>query len=297
MKMVSAIRIEVQDFGGESNLDLLISEVDKLVSVPDVYYRLESLIESPSSTLHDFAGVLSAEPDICARLLSLANSAFYSFPSSIESIEKAIQVIGVRQIRELVLATSIMKVFNQVPLGMVNMDMFWQHSVAVGVFAKSVGLYCHQTQPERFYIAGLLHDIGRLIFYLKLPGLMHDLMIQREVKEALLFELEYKSLGYTHAEAGGHLLKKWRVPESIYEPVSCHHKPQESDEFTNVTAAVHVADAWVNRHGLGSSGERFELNIDPAALKILNIEAYELDEIWDLAIDDINEVLNKFLSH
>lgn len=294
--MASAMRIEVRDFGGESNLDLLTSEVHKLVSIPDVYYRLESLIQSPSSTIHDFAGLLSSEPDICARLLSLANSAFYSFPTSIESVERAIQLIGIRQIRELVLATSITRIFSQVPLGMVNMDMFWQHSVAVGVFAKSVGQYCHQTQPERFYISGLLHDIGRLVFYLKLPGMMHDLMIQREIKEELLFELEQQCLGYTHAEAGGHLLKKWHVPESIYEPVRCHHKPQESDEFANVTAAVHVADAWVNRHGLGSSGERFELSIDPAALKLLNIEAYELDEIWDLAIDDINDVLNKCLS-
>lgn len=294
--MASAMRIEVRDFGGESNLDALISQVDKLVSLPDVYYRLETLIESPASSLHDFAGILSAEPDICARLLSLANSAFYSFPSSIESIERAIQVIGIRQIRELVLATSIIKVFNQVPLGMVNMNMFWQHSVAVGVFAKSVGQYCHQTQPERFYIAGLLHDIGRLIFYLKMPGMMHDLLIQREAKEELLYELEQKNLGYTHALAGARLLKKWRVPESIYEPVGFHHSPKDSDEYSNVTAAVHVADAWVNKHGLGSSGERFELVIDPEALKLLKIEAYELDEIWDLAIDDINEVLNKFLT-
>lgn len=294
--MASAMRIEVRDFAGKSNLDLLISEVNKLVSLPDVYYRLETLIEDPGSSLQDFSGVISAEPDICARLLSLANSAFYSFPASIESIDKAIQIIGIRQIRELVLATSIIKVFSQAPLGMVNMDMFWQHSVAVGVFAKSVGQYCHQTQPERFYIAGLLHDIGRLIFYLKLPGLMHDLLIQREAKEELLYMLEQKSLGYTHAEAGGHLLKKWRVPESIHEPVSFHHLPQMSHEFSNVTAAVHVADVWVNKHGVGTSGERFDLIIDPAALELLKIESYELDELWELAIDDINEVLNKFLT-
>lgn len=294
--MASAMRIEVRDFAGNANLDLLVNEVHKLVSLPDVYYRLEALIEDPTSSLDDFARALSAEPDICARLLSLANSAFYSFPSSIESISKAIQIIGIRQIRELVLATSILTVFSQAPLGMVNMQMFWQHSVAVGVFAKSVGQYCHQSQPERFYIAGLLHDIGRLIFYLKLPGLMHDLLIQRESREELLYVLEHRNLGYTHAEAGGRLLRKWRVPESIYEPVSCHHDPQASDEFANVTAAVHVADAWVNKHRVGSSGERFELNINPEALKLLNIESYELDEVWDLAIDDINEVLNRFLT-
>lgn len=283
-------------YSGLSNLQFLINDVNKLVSLPDVYYRLESLIEQPTSTLHDFADVLSLEPDICARLLSLANSAFYSFPASIESIGKAVQIIGVRQIRELVLATSVVKVFNQMPLGMVDMKSFWEHSVAVGVFAKSIGQYCHLSQPERFYVAGLLHDIGRLLFFLKMPGLMHDLLIQRESREELLYVLEHENLSYTHAEAGGRLLEKWRVPDSIHEPVGFHHNPQGSDEYSSVTAAVHVADAWVNKHQIGSSGERFDLTIAPEALEILNLQSYELDEIWVLAKDDIKEVFKQFIT-
>lgn len=293
--MASEKRSEVMGYGGVSNLELLISDVNKLVSLPDVYYRLESLIEQPNSTLDDFAHVLSLEPDICARLLSLANSAFYSFPASIESIEKAVQIIGIRQIRELVLATSVVKVFNQMPLGMVNMNTFWEHSVAVGVFAKSIGQYCHLTQPERFYVSGLLHDIGRLVFYLKMPGLMHDLLIQRETREEYLFKLEFESLGYTHAEAGGQLLKKWRVPDSIHEPVSFHHSPGNSHDFSTVTAAIHIADSWINKHQIGSSGERFDLAIEPEAFEVLNLQSYELDEIWVLAEDDIKSVFKQFI--
>jgi HD-like signal output (HDOD) protein len=278
-----------------SNLESLISDVSKLVSLPDVYYRLETLIEQPSSTMDDFANVLATEPDICARLLSLANSAFYSFPSSIESVNKAVQIIGVRQIRELVLATSVIRMFSQVPLGMVNMKLFWEHSVAVGVFAKAIAQYCHLTQNERFYVAGLLHDLGRLLFYLKLPGLMHDLLLQRESQEQYLFVLERENLDYTHAEAGGRLLQSWRVPESIHEPVSCHHNPSESQDFAAITAAVHVADIWVNKHGIGTSGERFTPLIDGQALVTLNIQEFELEELWNLTRDEINEVVNQFL--
>lgn len=279
-----------------SNLELLINDVDKLVSLPDVYYRLESLIESPDSTLDDFARVLEADPDLCARLLSLANSAFYSFPASIETINKAVQIIGIRQIRELVLATTVVNAFNQMPLGMVNMKLFWEHSVAVGVLAKHIGQYCHLTQPERFYVSGLLHDIGRLVFYLKMPGLMHDLLIQREAQEAYLYVLEQQQLGYSHAEAGGHLLKKWRVPDSIYEPVMFHHNVKQSADYSHVTAAVHIADTWVNKQQLGSSGERFEIPIDLSALQTLEIEHYEMDEIWVLAEDDIRSVYKQFLA-
>ena len=293
--MATAQRGELVDYGGRHNLDLLIQDVSKLVSLPDVYYRLESLIESPDSSMADFANLLSTEPDLCARLLSLANSAFYSFPASIESIGKAVQIIGIRQIRELVLATSVLKSFSQVPLGMVNMQLFWEHSVAVGVFAKSIAQYCKLSHTERFYVSGLLHDLGRLIFYLKLPGVMHDLLIQREAREEVLFKLEQQTLGYTHAEAGGQLLKNWRVPDSIYQPVMDHHSVDMSSDFIQVTAAVHIADVWVNNHHLGSSGERFELSLSPLSLEALSLQAYELDEIWALTRDDINSVIKQFL--
>ncbi len=293
--MASLKRIEIIDYGGLDNIDLLVANVDKLVSLPDVYYRLEALIESPDSSISDFSKLLSSEPDLCARLLSLANSAFYSFPSSIETVEKAIQIIGVRQVRELVLATSVIKVFNQMPLGMINMKSFWEHSVGVGVLAKSIGQYCNISQAERFYVAGLLHDIGRLVFYLKLPGVMHDLLIQRESKETLLYCLERESLGYTHAEVGGRLLENWRVPMSIHEPVSFHHNPHLSHEFSQVTAAIHIADVWVNKHQLGSSGERFKVPLNDFALEQLNLQHYELDEIWDLSEDVMRDVMRQFL--
>jgi len=294
--MASQQRAEVLDFGGTDNIDLLISEVDKLVSLPDVYYRLETLIEHPGSSIADFAKVLSSDPDLCARLLSLANSAFYSFPASIESVDKAIQIIGIRQVRELVLATSILNVFNKMPLGMINMKLFWEHSIAVGVMAKSIGQYCNISQPERFYVAGLLHDIGRLVFYLKLPGLMHDLLLLRETREESLYTLEIESLGYSHAEVGGRLLENWRVPISIHEPVCFHHKPDFSLEFPQVTAAIHVADFWVNRQHFGSSGDRFTLPLYQSALKELKLQSYELDEIWILAEDAMKEVLHQFLN-
>ncbi len=293
--MATAQRGEIVDYGGRHNLNLLIQDVTKLVSLPDVYYRLESLIESPESSLSDFANLLSTEPDLCARLLSLANSAFYSFPASIESIEKAVQIIGIRQIRELVLATSVLKTFSQVPLGMVNMQLFWEHSVAVGVFAKSIAQYCKLSHAERFYVSGLLHDIGRLVFYLKLPGVMHDLLIRREAKEEILYRLEQETLGYTHADAGGQLLKNWRVPDAIYQPVMDHHDLNLSSDFIQVSAAVHIADVWVNNHHLGSSGERFELSLNLSAPEALSIQVYELDEIWELARDDINSVVKQFL--
>lgn len=285
------------EISGLSRLDFLVAEVNKLISLPDIYYRLEAAIESPSSTISDFSHLLGSDPDLCARLLSMANSAFYSFPSRIETIDRAVSTIGLRQIRELVLATSIMKMFSKVPLGMVNMNSFWEHSVAVGVFAKSLAQYAGLPQSERFYVPGLLHDIGRLVMYLKLPDLMHDLLIQRESREQLLYVLEQEQLSYTHAEIGGRLLELWKIPQSIYEPVCFHHKPQQSGEFATMTCAVHIADSWVNKYSVGSSGERFTPDIHPEAIRILGIDEDEIDEVWRLSVPDIDDVIRQFVVH
>ena len=295
--MASINTMDITKISGLSNLDFLVAEVDKLVSLPDIYYRLESAIESPSSTVEDFAKLLGSDPDLCARLLSLANSAFYSFPAKVETIDRAVGMIGLRQIRELVLVTTVLKAFSKIPIEIVNMTSFWEHSVAVGVLAKSIAQYAGLPQSERYYIVGLLHDIGRLVMYIKLPGFMSDLLIKSEQQEQSLFILEQQQLAYTHAEIGGRLLEYWKVPQSIHEPVHYHHRPDQASEFVHMSCAVHIADAWVNKHQVGTSGERMMPAIIPQAKQILGVEEYEMDEIWDLTVEEINDVIKQFVQH
>jgi putative nucleotidyltransferase with HDIG domain len=190
----------------------------------------------------------------------------------------------------------VLNAFSQVPLGMVNMRMFWEHAVTVGVFTKAIAQYCKRSQAERFYVAGLLHDIGRLMFFMKLPGVMHDLLIKREAQEQRLFTLEQEALGYTHAEAGARLLESWRIPDSIHLPIAHHHAPVDSIDYAEVAAAIHIADVWAIRHHRGSSGERFEPYLKQDALQVLSLQEYELEELWELTEDDIKNVINQFLA-
>ncbi len=293
--MASIARSEVRKYGGSSNIKALVADVKGLVTLPDIYYRLESLIEDKTSTTHSFADVLGCDSDLCARLLGVANSAFYSFPSSIESIEKAVHIIGTRQIRELVLCTSVITSFNTMPLGVVDMKLFWKHSIAVGVFAKIIGKHCSLPQAERFYVSGLLHDIGRLVFFLKMPGLMADLFMQSEAKDVCLFQLEEEALGYDHAQVGGVLLQNWHVPQSLYEPVIFHHTPEQSFDFSHVTAAVHLSDVWVTIQQYGSSGERFTLGLNAYAMELLGLNEDNMNNLWLSAEQEIEQVSRQFL--
>ncbi len=280
---------------GAGDLETMITELDKLVSLPDVYYRLEDAIVDPGSNSDSIAGLLHHDPDLCARLLRMANSAFYSFPTRIETIERAVNTLGLRQIRELVLITSVVKVFNGINPGTVNMNTFWEHSVAVAIMARELGRQAGLAKADGFYVCGLLHDIGRLVMYLKLPDTMHDILARHQATGTAMHRLEFDMLGYSHAEIGGRLMELWKLPQSIWEPVATHHEPQKSGEYLLHACAVHIADAWINAHCTGSSDGEFE--IDSEADARIGLDADRLDHIGTAAREGMQAVMTQFLGH
>ena len=295
--MASVNPLEVNIAQGLQGLETLIAEVDKLVSLPDIYYRLEEAIVDPCSTTDRIADLLRSDPDLCARMLRMANSAFYSFPTKIETIERSISVIGLRQIRELVLVTSVVRAFEGIPEELVNMATFWEHSVAVGIMARSLGERARIPKADGFYIPGLLHDIGRLVMYLKLPGLTNELLAERDATACSIFQLERNLLGYSHTEIGARLLESWKLPQSIWEPVATHHNPTNSGEFSAAACAIHIADAWVNTNRAGSTGSCFLLEMDQGALQSMGIDIAELHQIGLEAAGQTQEVVRQFMAN
>lgn len=295
--MASVNPLGVAAAQGAIGLQLLVEEIDKLVSLPDIYYRLEELIVDPKSTNDLIAGLLRSDPDLCARMLRMANSAFYSFPTRIESIERAVSTIGLRQIRELVLVTAVIKAFEGMPSGKVNMASFWEHSVAVGIMTREIAQSAGIPKAQNYYIPGLLHDLGRLVMYLQLPSLMADLLERRDSSGMPLFQLEREILSYSHADIGGCLLEFWKLPQSIWEPVAMHHNPAASGEFMLTACAIHIADAWVNANRYGSSGSRFELDIDPEALDLMGVDRDVVESAARVASEQTQAVVRQFMVH
>jgi len=295
--MASVNPLDVATAQGTTGLHLLVEEVDKLVSLPDIYYRLEELIVDLNSTTDSIAGLLRSDPDLCARMLRMANSAFYSFPTRIESIERAVSTIGLRQIRELVLVTAVIKAFEGIPSAKVNMASFWEHSVAVAIMSREIGQSAGIPSAQNYYIPGLLHDLGRLVMYLQLPSLMNDLLERRDSSGMPLFQLEREILSYSHADIGGCLLEFWKLPQSIWEPVAMHHNPAASGEFMLTACAIHIADAWVNANHTGSSGSRFDFDIDPEALELVGVDMDAVENAARIAGQQTQAVVRQFMGH
>lgn len=279
------------------SLEQLIDQLDKLVSLPNVYYRLDALIQNPSSSVDDFAKLLGADTDLCARLLTIANSAFYSLPMTVDTVPKAISIIGTRQIRELVLVTSVMNVFKGNDLNGMSMDSFWRHSVAVGVIAKYIAKTLNMPQADKAYVPGLLHDLGRLALYISCNDTMLSLEQQKQQQGVSLTQLENEFFGYNHADVGGGLLIKWQVPQSIVEPVMMHHNPRLADEFYMMTCVIALADTIAIQQGFCSGSTVKVDQQQHDMLEELHINEQQLDTIWQQAEQEIKQVSRQFLKH
>lgn len=247
---------------GVGNVDELVRGLERLSSPPVIFMRIQEAVNNPRSSVQTISRIISEDQGLTAQLLRLANSPLYRFPSRIETISEAITIVGTQQICDLALATSVMKLFTGIPEELVDMDSFWCHSISCGLVARTLSTYRRESNVERFFVAGILHDIGRLVMYTKIPEVCHEGLIKSKDGGDLLYEVERQFLGFDHGDAGGSLLREWRLPQSIGDMVKYHHNPSLSVSFPVETAVVHVSDIIAHAMQLGTSGECFVPALD-----------------------------------
>jgi putative nucleotidyltransferase with HDIG domain len=238
--------------------DALVAGVDTLLSLPAVCARLNAVVNDPLSSNRDVAQVIGEDPGLTARLLRLANSAFYGFPGKVDTITRAVTIIGTHQLRDLAIATGVIDLFYDTGSRALHLGAFWRHSIACGVAARILSTCRREANVEYFFIAGLLHDVGRLVMITELPDIYDALLAESGAEGELLYEAERRRLGFDHAEVGAALLRQWNLPESLAIAVGSHHRPCVPDGACHIGAAiVHVADLVAHALDAGASGESF----------------------------------------
>jgi len=242
----------------------LISKVRTVYSLPQTFHRLQEVVDNPDSSMSDIGEVLMSDQALSARILQLANCSFYGFPSRIETVSHAVTMIGAEQMIALVQGTCVASIFTNVPPEIVDMESFWKHSIACGITARLIAARRREANTERFFLLGLLHDIGRLVIFQHLPEESARIIEQAARERRLLTGIERTRLGFDHAEVGHELLKIWKLPARLCEPIKMHHNTRESSVYPVETAILHTADVIVNALRCGSSGERFVPALHPA---------------------------------
>lgn len=220
----------------------LVSRNVRLVSLPEVCIQVQALADSPHTTADDIGEVVGKDTALTTRLLKLVNSAYFSLPKKIDTISRAVNMIGMRELRNLTLAASAAEVFSRIPANLIDMAAFWQHSVYCGLIGRNLANRCNVLHSERLFTAGLLHDVGRLLMLMKMPDNIGKAeSIRLESKEEIC-AIERKLAGFDHAEVGYALLAQWNMPHNLCAAVRYHHDPAAADDAHLEASIVHIAD-------------------------------------------------------
>lgn len=285
----------------EINTDIvkLVQGVGGLVTLPDVFIRINRLVEDPNSNIADIAKAVSQDPSFTVRLLRVANSPFYGFASTIDTAAKAVSVIGTSQIRNLALSMSVARTFAGLPNNLVSMDNFWHHSLYCALTARILARQACKCDPEAVFTAGLLHDIGELIIFNRLPGQAKEslLLVLDQVDDLPVYQAERQVIGFDHAQVGGELARQWHLPPLLEECIAYHHSIGEAQRYPRETALVHLANILAQMAELDTLDSGDVSLIDPHAWEITGLDEAVIELVVREAQEEIVEAEKLFLGN
>jgi HD-like signal output (HDOD) protein len=228
----------------------------RLPSLRSIDSALRELLNADQRYTHQISEVIRRDPSLTARILRLVNSVYYGLTTPVDSIEEAVLYLGVRQIRQLAMVTPVIEDFQKLAGNTpFRWREFWQHCIGVAIMTREVISAVHVPQDETDYVAGLVHDVGKIVMAAAFPK--HFQEIHRRMAESPrgLRGLEVEVLGLDHSALGGLYLENHMLPEVMVETARRHHQPERAGSHGQIVAAVHLADLVVRHAGIGDSGD------------------------------------------
>lgn len=224
----------------------LARQVQNIYSLPEIVVRINAILSSGNFSMADLEQVILHDPALTAKLLKIVNSSYFGLPVKVDTVSRALAMLGVQQLQSLVLGVSVTAQFKNIPAELVDMNAFWYHSVVKGVLAKLLAKHFRWGDYERFYITGLLSSLGRLILLSQYPEQMQLILLLEDQNDAAVLAAEAECFGFDHAELGAALLYVWRLPEEIWWPVRHQFDPMHENAPIREACLLHVAAKIAN---------------------------------------------------
>lgn len=251
----------------------LASRVAGLPALPMIASRLLEAVDDPQTSAAEMAALISSDPALATRLLKLANSAFYGFPRRIGTVNLAVVVLGFETVRDLCLSVLITDCFFQstedIPF---DMEDFWRHSLATAVGARMVYRICDAKHAGEGFIAGLVHDLGKLFFGRYFPDDYREVINRFQDDGLALLEAEKEVFSVTHPVAGAWLLEEWNLPVWLVNAVRNHHKSDGGEEKSRLAQAVCFSDILVRKANLGGGCSGVNVAVTPELMDSLKLK-------------------------
>jgi putative nucleotidyltransferase with HDIG domain len=250
-----------------------VESINTLPTVPGVLKRLSGIIEKPRITLVEISSFISNDPALTTKVLKMVNSAIYGFPGRIASVSHATMLLGLNVIKGLLLGVSVFELMQK------TMNGLYEHSLACAIASRVIAQKKGMKEPEEISVAGLLHDIGKVILLLQFQKEYEAAMNEAQTKNISIFDAEQIQFNATHANVGSWLAEKWRFPRNLIEVIEFHHRPALSKTAPMETSIVHMADLLVRARGFGFAGENLVPEVSPVAFELLKLSDADIKDV------------------
>ena len=257
----------------------IIAANDKLVTLPAIFARVKRVVDDPDSTPIDLATAISTDPAMTARVLKLVNSAFWGFSRHVESLSRAVSLLGMIQVHDLVLATSVGQTFDRMRPQLMDVAKFWRGSVLRGLAATALARKGDLVDLGRVFTEGLMSDLGHMLLYLNTPELAARALEQSGATPRELAQAERALIGCDFAQVGGALADAWKLPPCFGEAIRHQIEPQGAGAEALEASLLHVASIVAQSHESHQDPAAAESRIAPFAWQALGLDASCLPEI------------------
>jgi HD-like signal output (HDOD) protein len=276
-------------------VDRLLKGVDDFPTLPTIYSTLSDVMANPLSTANHAADVILRDQASAAKVLKTANSSIYGFRGRIDTISQAIFYIGFDEVKNLVLALSIMDLFDKSGLiENLNPVELWKHSIAVGVATRIIGVNIKAEKIENFFIAGILHDIGKLLFIRNMEEEYNKAINHALEKKISIREAEAELLGMTHTVSGELIAEKWKLPLTIRNAIRHHYIGLVNGVPDKLAASVHIANTLCQMLRLGESGHEVVREPNIEVWRLLDLPKNTFTMMVPKLLADYEESLTLF---
>jgi putative nucleotidyltransferase with HDIG domain len=263
-----------------------VEGISKIVTIPTVVSRITAMIGTGSVSTAEIAEEIGKDQVLAAKVLKLVNSGFYGFRQPISTITHAMVLLGLDVVKTLVLTASVLDIIDAMNE---HMEGLWEHSLGTARAANAIAERLEAPNPEEVALAGLLHDIGKVIIAQTFP--VEQTRISQVVaeKDCLQIDAEQEVLGVTHPEVGMWLLKKWSLPPKMVYPIAYHSSFHPRRDFADRTAIVHLADILCRAKGIGYPGDRRIPSIHKEAWSMLRLSMSDVEDICNQLDAELGE--------
>jgi len=272
--------------------DTMVADVLDQLVFPVAAQRTLSLLDDVCSESWDISAAVAMDPVLAVRVLRICNSPMYRRAMPIDNIEKAIGVIGRTRLKELVLACGVVSGFEGKEFTTLDQKDFWRHCLACGVIAAHIAKTWRRDLQDSALTAGLLHDIGQLVMFMREPGRMAEALdVAADARDLIdMGTAELEVFGFNHMQVGSVLADAWHLPESLKAVMCWHHEPDEAEDHEDLVALVHVSNALADLFELESRDIADAPAIQEGCLEALGIDPEDVPGIIDAAAEQFSEM-------